>query len=137
MPIYLLDTNALSELLKNPEGKVARQYEHIVQNLENSIVVSIVTACELRYGVVKRGAKRLSERVDELLGAFLVLPLDVGVDLHYAQLRADLEERGQLIGPNDMLIAAHALALGAILVTDNTREFRRVKGLRVENWLRS
>jgi tRNA(fMet)-specific endonuclease VapC len=61
----------------------------------------------------------------------------VGADIVYAELRADLEKRGQLIGPNDMLIAAHALALDAILVTDNVREFKRVKGLRIENWLRS
>lgn len=137
MPVYLLDSNAFSELVKDPEGKVASEYERVAADPDSAVLVSIITACELRYGVQKRRAKRLAERVDELLSAFLVVPLDIGVDWHYAQLRTDLEMRGQLIGPNDMLIAAHALALGAILVTDNTREFRRVKGLRVENWLRA
>ena len=66
-----------------------------------------------------------------------VAPLSAGADHAYATLRADLELRGLVIGQNDMLIAAHALALDAILVTDNVREFKRVKGLKVENWLRS
>ncbi|HXE06340.1 MAG TPA: type II toxin-antitoxin system VapC family toxin [Acidobacteriaceae bacterium] len=136
MPVYLLDTNAFSELVNDPEGKVAHKYQRVESDPGNAVLLSIVTACEARYGVQKRRAKRLAERVEELLDAFLVVPLDVGVDSHYAHLRTDLELRGQPIGPNDMLIAAHALALDAILVTDNTSEFRRVKGLRVENWLR-
>jgi tRNA(fMet)-specific endonuclease VapC len=87
--------------------------------------------------VLKKGSKGLAERADRALAAVRVVSLSAGADEAYAILRTDLERRGQLIGPNDMLIAAHALALGAILVTDNTREFKRIKGLRVENWLRS
>jgi tRNA(fMet)-specific endonuclease VapC len=86
--------------------------------------------------VVKKGSRTLSERVDQTLTSVEIVPLLVGVDATYAVLRTDLERRGKLIGPNDMLIAAHALALDAILVTDNVREFKRVKGLKIENWLR-
>jgi tRNA(fMet)-specific endonuclease VapC len=87
--------------------------------------------------VLKKGSKRLAERVDETLAGVRVVALDLGADLAYAELRTELERKGQRIGPNDMLIAAHALALNSILVTENVREFKRVKGLRVENWLRS
>jgi tRNA(fMet)-specific endonuclease VapC len=75
--------------------------------------------------------------MDRTLKAVRVVPLSTGADAAYAVLRTDLERKGQLIGPNDMLIAAHALALDAILVTDNVREFKRVKGLKIENWLRA
>jgi tRNA(fMet)-specific endonuclease VapC len=75
--------------------------------------------------------------VEQSLATVEIVPLSSGADETYAVLRADLERKGQLIGPNDMLIAAHALALDAILVTDNVREFKRVKGLKIENWLRA
>ena len=136
MPAYLLDSNALSELIRNPGGSVSQQFERKASDPANELLTSIVTACELRYGAVRKGSRILAERVDRTLISVKVVPLLVGVDATYAVLRTDLERRGQLIGPNDMLIAAHALALGAILVTDNVREFKRVKGLKIENWLR-
>jgi tRNA(fMet)-specific endonuclease VapC len=136
MPTYLLDSNALSDLIRNPGGTVSQQFERKAVDPSNRLLTSIVTACEIRYGVVKKGSRTLSERVDQTLTSVEIVPLLVGVDATYAVLRTDLERRGQLIGPNDMLIAAHALALDAILVTDNVREFKRVKGLKIENWLR-
>jgi tRNA(fMet)-specific endonuclease VapC len=92
----------------------------------------------LRVAVRRRtqGSAQLNRRIEELLGVLLVLPLPIEVDRHYATMRAELDRRGQPIGPNDLLIAAHALALDATLVTDNVREFSRVEGLAVENWLR-
>ena len=137
MPTYLLDTNAISELVRNPSGPVARTWQEREADPEARLLTSILVACELRYGVAKRGAISLAQRVEQTLASMEVAPLSDGADAAYATLRSDLERRGQPIGQNDMLIAAHALALGAILVTDNTREFKRVKGLRVENWLRS
>jgi tRNA(fMet)-specific endonuclease VapC len=86
--------------------------------------------------MAKKGSAPLAQRVDRALASVEVVPLAAGADDAYAVLRSDLERRGQLIGQNDMLIAAHALALAAILVTDNVREFKRVKGLKIENWLR-
>ena len=137
MPIYLLDSNAVSELIRNPGGTVSQQFKGKASDPANEMLTSIVTACEIRYGAARKGSRILSERVDKTLGFVGIAPLFPGADATYAVLRADLERKGQLIGPNDMLIAAHALALDAILVTDNVREFKRVKGLKIENWLRS
>ena len=136
MPVYLLDTNAISQLVRNPAGSVAARYRIEEKNPDSIILTSIIVACEARYGIAKNYSAWLEQRADELLARIPAEPLGAGAENEYARLRADLERRGQVIGQNDMLIAAHALALDAILVTDNTREFRRVKGLRVENWLR-
>jgi tRNA(fMet)-specific endonuclease VapC len=137
MPAYLLDTNAFSELLRNPHGAVALNYRGKEADPSARLMVSIVVVCEVRYGAAKKGSSPLAQRIDRLLASFEIAPLSTGVDHAYAELRADLERRGVVIGQNDMLIAAHTLALDAILVTDNTREFKRVKGLRLENWLRA
>lgn len=129
---YLLDTNALSEVVKQPAGAVARR---IAAAGENSICTSIVVACELRYGAMRKGAPVLNEKIEQLLSGVEILPLDEGVDRRYADLRMQLEQAGQPISAHDMLIAAHALTLGLTMVTANVREFRRVPGLAVENWL--
>jgi len=137
MSVYLLDSNAISELIRNPHGAVYKEQLRVAADPANRLLASIITACEVRFGAFKKGFRRLNERVDELFATVKVVPFTSGADIAYAHLRSDLERRGQLIGPNDMLIAAHALALGAILVTDNVREFKRVKGLKIENWLRA
>jgi tRNA(fMet)-specific endonuclease VapC len=137
MPAYLLDTNALSELVRHPDGSVAAMYRVKAKDPESILLTSIIVACEVRYGLAKNYSAWVEQRANEVLARIPAEALGAGADDAYATIRADLERRGQIIGQNDMLIAAHALALGAILVTDNTREFRRVKGLRVENWLRS
>lgn len=85
---------------------------------------------------MKRGSRRLMARIDAALSALGVLPLEPPVDRLYGELRVELERRGLPIGGNDMLIAAHAMALRYTLITDNEREFSRVPGLQVENWLR-
>lgn len=95
---------------------------------------SVVVAAELRYGAAKKASPRLSRQLEAILE---VLPLEVPADRSYAMLRADLERSGRVLGPNDVLVAAQALALGCVLVTDNERELARVPGLRTENWLRS
>ena len=129
---YLLDTNALSEVIKQPAGAVARR---IATAGEDSICTSIVVACELRYGAAKKGSAVLSEKIDQLLTDVEILPLDEGVDRRYADLRVRLERAGEPISAHEMLIAAQALALGLTMVTANAREFRRVPGLAIENWL--
>jgi len=136
MPTYLLDSNAVSEMMRNPYGPVARIYRSKELDPDARLFISIISAGEMRYGAAKKRPSLLSERVDRMLSSIEIAPLAPSADAEYAILRADLERRGQLIGPNDMLIAAHALALDAILVTDNVREFKRVKGLKIENWLR-
>lgn len=129
---YLLDTNILSDLLRNPGG---RAVQRVALLGEATICTSIVVACELRYGAAKKGSAQLSERVESLLESLEVLPLDKESDRRYAKIRLHLDQRGRPIGPNDLLIAAHALALDLTLVTANVEEFARVPGLRLENWL--
>jgi tRNA(fMet)-specific endonuclease VapC len=130
---FLLDTNIVSDLVRNPRGRVA---ERIAAVGENRVCTSIVVAAELRYGAAKKGAVRLTRQLETVLGALDVLPLEPPADAIYGALRAELEKRGQLIGPNDLLIAAHAQTLRYALVTDNEGEFRRIRNLTIENWLR-
>lgn len=129
---YLLDTNILSDLVRQPQGRVAAR---IVAVGEEAVCTSIVVAAELRFWAAKRNSSRLKAQLESILAAMDVLPLDVPADRAYGQLRWTLEQSGQPIGPNDMLIAAHALATECILVTANVDEFSRVLGLSVENWL--
>jgi tRNA(fMet)-specific endonuclease VapC len=129
---YLLDTNIISELIKNPQGKAAKR---IAKVGEDNICTSIIVAAELRYGCEKSSSKRLQKAVEELLGEIAVLPFDAPADVEYGAIRAELELAGRPIGGNDLLIAAHARALDAKVVTANVDEFMRVSGLAVENWL--
>ena len=132
MSQYLLDTNILSSLVRDPHGSVARR---IAEVGEQKVATSIVCAAELRFGARKKGSARLTAQVEAILDILPVLALEPPADAHYAELRADLERRGAPIGGNDMLIAAHALTIGAIVVTDNVSEFARVASLKIENWL--
>jgi tRNA(fMet)-specific endonuclease VapC len=89
----------------------------------------------LRYGCAKSGSKRLLKAVEDVLGEIEVLPFDVPADTEYGGIRSELEAAGTPIGGNDLLIAAHAHAAGATMVTANVDEFKRVRGLNVENWI--
>ena len=129
---YLLDTNILSDLVRNPQGAVAAQ---ISNSGEATVCTSVVVAAELRYGAVKSNSARLAERVDLILSALEILPLETPADHKYAALRHHLTSQGTLIGSNDLLIAAHALASDLTVVTGNVGEFSRVPGLKVVNWL--
>jgi tRNA(fMet)-specific endonuclease VapC len=131
---YLLDTNILSDLLRNPSGRAARRLAVVG---EPTVCTSIIVACELRYGAAKRGSPPLSARVESLLGSLEVLPLVQPSDRNYAEIRLHLERTGKPIGPNDLLIAAHARELDLTLVTNNVDEFARVPHLALENWLAS
>lgn len=129
---FLLDTSILSDLLRNPSGRAARV---LARRGDDAITTSVVVAGELRYGCRKRGSARLTERVEAVLSEIEILPLTDGTSAAYGDLRAGLEAKGQVIGGNDLWIAAQALAMDLILVTDNEHAFRRVPGLQVENWL--
>ena len=132
LPLYSLDTNILSDLVRHPQGVVAKKIAVVG---ENEICISIIVAAELRFGAAKRNSARLSNQVETILAAMLVVPFDVPTDREYAKLRQLLESSGNSIGPNDLLIAAQARANGQILVTNNVREFTKVPSLQVENWL--
>jgi tRNA(fMet)-specific endonuclease VapC len=129
---YLLDTNIVSELIRNPQGRVT---DHIRDLGEAQVATSIIVAAELRYGAAKKGSPRLTAQVEAVLGAIEVLPFEEPADAVYGLLRARLEQKGLPMGGNDLLIAAHAVSLGFTLVTGNEREFARVDDLHCENWL--
>jgi tRNA(fMet)-specific endonuclease VapC len=128
----MLDTNIISDLIKNPKGKAAK---HIASVGEDNICTSIIVAAELRYGCAKKDSKRLLEAVEDLLGEIKVLPFDIPADVEYAGIRSALEKAGRPIGANDLLIGAHAASVNATIVTANVDEFKRIGGLKVENWL--
>ena len=132
MTRYMLDTNIISDLVKNPQGRAAKR---IAKVGEDNICTSIIVAAELRYGCAKSGSKRLLKAVEDLLSEIPVLPFDVPADAEYGGIRSALEAAGRPIGSNDLLIAAHAYATGATVVTANVDEFKRIRGLSVENWL--
>jgi len=130
---YLLDTNIVSDLVRNPQGRIA---QHIRKIGEGQVCTSIIVAAELRYGAAKKQSARLTAQLQAVLGAIEVLPLEAPADTTYGALRARLEKAGRPIGGNDLLIAAQTLALGYTIVTDNEKEFAQIKDLPRENWLR-
>ncbi len=129
---YLLDTNILSDLIRNPQGAVRRRLDGLDPE---QVCTSIIVACELRFGARKKNAPQLTLRVEQLLDTIEVLQLDAGVDRAYAEIRTALEIQGRPYSANDLLIAAHALVHECTLVTHNLSEFEAVPGLRVESWL--
>ena len=134
-PHYLLDTNIISHMMADADGVVGKRAQKILLNQpQRQLCTSIIVQCELVYGLTKRPSKRLQQAYEFQIGGLVVLPLDTHVSTYYAQLRAELERLGQSIGPNDTFIAAHALTIGAVLVTADS-DFDKVPGLKVENWL--
>jgi tRNA(fMet)-specific endonuclease VapC len=128
----MLDANILSAIMRDREGSLLARAEEVGAR---RLCTSIVVAGELRFGAAKVDSPRLKREVEGILARIAVLPIEPPTDVVYADIRADLQKRGRLIGPNDLWIAAHALALDLTLVTANTGEFSRIEGLRIENWL--
>ena len=130
--LYLLDTNIISELIKNPRGVI---FYKIQQVGEDQVCTSIIVACESKFGAQKKNSQKLIEKLETILDSIEILPLTHPVEQYYAEIRTYLEQQGTPIGSNDLLIAAHALTLNLTVVTNNVREFSRVPNLKVENWL--
>ena len=128
----MLDTNVVSDLVRQPGGSIAQRATALEPG---SVAVSIIVASELRYGAKRRGSMRLTKQLDAVLSAIETVPLGEPADRHYGLIRSELERIGLPIGHNDLLIAAHARALGTTLVTKNTSEFSRVPGLEVDDWV--
>ena len=129
---YLLDTNICIYLIRERSKPLL---EKIIANSSEGLGLSVITVCELEFGVAKSSAKEKNRlALDRFINKFSVLPLGEKVAKTYGELRAGLEVNGTPIGPLDLLIAAHALAENLTLVTNNEYEFKRVTGLRVENW---
>lgn len=129
---YLLDTDICIYIINSrPKRVLDRFREHSVGDLG----ISSITASELAFGVAKSGSAKNRAALEGFMLPLEVAQYDLRAALAYGEIRANLETRGMTIGPLDMLIAAHALSLGARLVTNNEKEFRRVLGLRCENWV--
>ena len=132
MARWLLDANVISAAMRDPGGRLARRLTAIPPG---DLCTSVVAAAELRFGAARKGSARLEAAVDAVLSTLEVAPLETPADRIYGALRARLQARGESLGANDVWIAAHALTLDCVLVTDD-RAFERVEGLKVENWLR-
>ena len=129
---YLLDTNICIYIRRQNPPKLLTRFQKLSPG---EAAISIITFGELHYGVVKsQSAGRAQKELQALLTALPVLPLPIDAGRSYGEIRADLERRGEIIGGNDLWIAAHAKTANFILVTNNEREFRRIAGLKIENW---
>jgi tRNA(fMet)-specific endonuclease VapC len=129
---FMLDTNILSHMIRFPTGPALACLEKVG---EQAVCTSAIVASEFRFGAAKRASPRLTKLVEQMLERFAILPYDAEASSAYAQIRNDLATRGEMIGPADLFIAAHARSLNLKLVTDDVREFSRVEDLKVENWL--
>ena len=130
---YMLDTNICIYVIANRSLELVKKFR---EKDSDGIGVSVIVASELAYGVTKsRMVEKNRATLDVFLNSLNVQAMTDTVIWHYADLRCKLERQGNIIGENDQWIAAHALASNAILVTNNRKEFDRVDGLRVENWV--
>lgn len=132
MPRYMLDTDTCSYIMKRSNDRLIRRLQKVSVS---DVCISVITKAELLYGVEVSTQKQQDEAA---LAAFLqyveVLPFPDEASVQYAKIRADLKKRGMMIGANDLFIAAHACSLDLTLVTNNTREFKRIRDLALENW---
>jgi len=133
--IYILDTNIISYIIKNRDYSLIDKFEKISK--EHIIAVSSISVAELYYGVMKKNSKKLEVAVSEFLLPLQRLAFDENASYEYGKIRTKLEQKGQIIGSNDLFIAAHAKSLDAVLVTNNTNEFKRVEDLKIEDWTKN
>lgn len=133
-PIWLLDTTIIPSVIKRPNDPFSQQLRYLFDQQPGALATSVIVECEVIFGARRVASPDLNHRIDQILRFIPVHGLTQTAVLHYANIRSQLEKSGTPIGPNDTLIAAHALALGATLVSGDA-EFSRVPGLRVENWL--
>ena len=131
---YLLDTNILTDLARHPFGLSSHRLKVVG---DSAVFTSVIVAGEVQFGIDRFRAFRLLEQMERVMRTIKVRPLQTDVIKFYSAMRVDLETRGLPIGANDIWIAAHALAEDAVLVSNNIREFSRINGLKVENWMQA
>ena len=130
--IYMLDTDTCIFILRRSIPALLSRIQSVPLHEQ---AISVVTLAELLYGVQESSKKKANQAgVDALVRHVTVMEWPAKAAEHYAEIRADLRRKGQSIGANDLMIAAHARSEGAIVVTNNVKDFGRVKGLKVENW---
>ena len=131
--LYMLDTDTCSYIIRNRPQHVKKRLEELERN--HTIGLSSVVVSELFYGAYKRGSRKLVKLVENFVDYFEIFNYDLKAAVEYGKLRAELEREGITIGAYDLQIAAHAISLNAVLVTNNLKEFKRIKGLKVESWV--
>ena len=130
---YLLDTNIVAYIINERPFEVLTKFQSFSKN---EIFVSSIVVAELWFGVAKSHKKEQNKlALESFLAPLTIIDFDSAAAKFYGLIRADLENKGMVIGSNEMLLAAHAISLGLILVTNNAREFERVEGLKIENWV--
>ena len=130
--LYMLDTNICSYIIRNKPQSIKNKLQEVEQN--HTIALSSIVVSELLYGATKKDSPKLTKIVSAFIDNFIIYDYSKVSAQSYANIRTNLEKKGQIIGANDLLIASHTLSLGAVLVTNNTKEFKRVKGLNLEDW---
>ncbi|WP_198014778.1 type II toxin-antitoxin system tRNA(fMet)-specific endonuclease VapC [Hippea sp. KM1] len=130
----MLDTNICSYIIRNAPEEIRIKLKEVEQ--EHELALSSVVVAELFYGAYKKNSKRLINLIESFIENFTIYGFDAKVAEIYGKIRAGIERKGNVMGAYDLQIAAHAISLDAVLVTNNEREFRRIEGLRAENWAR-
>jgi len=130
--LYMLDTNICSYIIRNKPQSIKEKLKEVEEN--HTIALSSIVVSELLYGATKKGSPKLMRIVSAFIDNFIIYDYSKVSAQSYGNIRTDLEKKGEIIGANDLLIASHALSLGAVLVTNNTREFKRVEKLVLEDW---
>lgn len=133
MPLYMLDTDTCAFIMRGPSENLRQKLLAAPMDKQS---ISVVTLAELLYGVrLSSKPRQNKEALDAFVKYVSVFDWTEDAARDYAEIRVHLKQKGQMIGANDLMIAAHARSVGAVLVTNNEREFRRVPGLKVENWV--
>ena len=130
--LYMLDTNICSYIIRNKPQSIKKKLQEVEEN--HTVALSSIVVSELLYGATKKDSPKLMKIVSAFIDNFIIYDYSKVSAQSYANIRTDLEKKGQIIGANDLLIASHALSLGAVLVTNNSREFKRVEKLVLEDW---
>ena len=128
----MLDTNICSYIIRNRPQSIKEKLQEVEEN--HTVALSSIVVSELLYGATKKDSPKLMKIVSAFIDNFIVYDYSKISAQSYGNIRTDLEKKGKIIGANDLLIVSHALSLGAVLVTNNTREFERVEGLVLEDW---
>ena len=131
--LYMLDTDTCSYIIRNRPEHIKKKLEEIEK--KHTIGLSSVVVSELFYGAYKKGSQRLIRLVESFVDYFEIYDYDLKAAVEYGRLRAELDRKGITIGAYDLQIAAHAISLNAVLVTNNLREFKKIKGLKAESWV--
>ena len=131
--LYMLDTDMCSYIIRNRPEHVKDRLKEVEK--KHGVGLSSVVVSELFYGAYKKGSSKLVKLIESFVDYFDIYDYDLRAAVEYGKLRAGLEKEGITLGAYDLQIAAHAISLNAVLVTNNLREFRRIKGIKVESWV--